>query len=59
VLVFLCMYEIHIYVAMYLGCYIVGCWKMFVFEKLDVINLKCYLFSSGMLLKMFRILKMS
>jgi hypothetical protein len=39
VLIFLCMYEIHIYVVVYLRCYNVGCLKMFVSGKLDVINL--------------------
>jgi hypothetical protein len=57
VLIFLCMYEMHIFVAMYLRCYNVGCLKMFVFGKLDVleldvINLQCCLSCSGMLLKM-------
>jgi hypothetical protein len=57
VLVFLCMYEIHIYVAMYLRCYHVECLKMFVSEKLDilvldVINLQCCFFCSVMFLKM-------
>jgi hypothetical protein len=50
VLVFLCMYEIHIYVVVYLRCYNVGYLKMFVFGKfgvlvLDVINLQfCFFF---------------
>jgi hypothetical protein len=49
VLVFLCMYEIHIYAAVYMRCYNVGCLKMFVPEKLDVlvsdvINLQCCFF---------------
>jgi hypothetical protein len=57
VLIFLCMYEIHIYVIVYLRCYNVRCLKMFVFDKLDVlvldvINLQCCFFSFGMLLKM-------
>jgi hypothetical protein len=39
VLIFLCMYEIHIYVAVYPRCYNVRCLKMFVSEKLDVLVL--------------------
>jgi hypothetical protein len=55
--VFLCMYEIHIYVAVYMRCYNIGCLKMVVSRKLDVlvldvINLQCCLFCSGRLLKM-------
>jgi hypothetical protein len=37
VLVFLCIYEIHIYAVVYLRCYNVGCFKMFVSEKLEVL----------------------
>jgi hypothetical protein len=56
VLVFLCMYEIHIYVVVYLRCYNVGYLKMFVFGKfgvlvLDVINLQFCFFCSVMLQK--------
>jgi hypothetical protein len=39
VLVFLCVYEIHIYVAVYLRCYNVRCLKMFVSENFDVLVL--------------------
>jgi hypothetical protein len=39
VLVFLCMYEIHIYAAVYLRCYNIRCLKMFVSGKLDVLVL--------------------
>jgi hypothetical protein len=46
VLIFLFMYEIHIYDAVYLRCYNVGCLKMFVSGKLDVINLQCCFFYS-------------
>jgi hypothetical protein len=38
-LVFLCMYKIHIYAAVYMRCYDIGCLKMYVSGKLDVINL--------------------
>jgi hypothetical protein len=56
-LLFLCMYEIHIYAAVYLRCYNVGCLKMFVSEKLgvlilDVTNLQCCFFCFVILLKM-------
>jgi hypothetical protein len=51
------MYEIHIYVAVYMRCYNVGCLRIFVSGKLDVlvldvIKLQCCFFCSGMLLKM-------
>jgi hypothetical protein len=64
VLLFLCMYEIHIYVAVHLRSYNIGCLKMFVSIKLDVlvldvINLQCCFFYSVMHLKMAWILKMS
>jgi hypothetical protein len=39
VLIFLCMYEIHIYAAVYLRCYNIRCLKMFVSGKLDVLVL--------------------
>jgi hypothetical protein len=57
VVVFLCMYEIHIYATVYLSCYNVGCVKMFVSKKLnvlvlDVINLQYCFFYSVMLMKM-------
>jgi hypothetical protein len=54
---FMYIYEIDIYVVVYLRCYNVGCLKMFVSRKLDVlvldvINLQYCFFCSGMLLKM-------
>jgi hypothetical protein len=39
VFVFLCMYEIYIHAEVYLRCYNVGCLKMFVSRKLDILVL--------------------
>jgi hypothetical protein len=62
VLLFLCMYEIYTYVAVYMRSYNVGCLKIFVYVKFDVlvlhlVNLQCCFFCSVIFLKIGQIFK--